>query len=97
MEAARARELMSAIPVWELVNGETRIRRRLTFSSFPAAIEFVERVAEIAEDEGHHPDFEISYRNVEVVLYTHVIEGLHENDFIVAAKINDLVGGSGQG
>ena len=48
MEAARARELMSAIPGWELVNGETRIRRKLTFSSFPAAIEFVERVAEEA-------------------------------------------------
>ncbi len=65
--------------------------------SFPAAIEFVERVAEIAEDEGHHPDFKISYRNVDVILYTHVIGGLHENDFIVAAKINDLVSGSDQG
>ncbi len=97
MEAARARELMSAIPGWELVGGETRIRRKLTFDSFPAAIEFVERVAEIAEDEGHHPDFKISYRNVDVILYTHVVGGLHENDFIVAAKINDLVSGSDQG
>jgi len=96
MEAARARGLMSAIPGWELV-GETRIRRKLTFGSFPAAIEFVERVAEIAESEGHHPDFKIKYRNVDVVLYTHVIGGLHENDFIVAAKINDLLGGSDQG
>ena len=94
MESARARKLMSAIPGWELVDDETRIRRKLTFGSFPAAIEFVERVAEVAEDEGHHPDFKISYRDVDVVLYTHVIGGLHENDFIVAAKVNDLLGGS---
>ena len=91
MDVARARELLSAIPGWELVEGDTRIRRRLTFGSFPAAIEFVENVAEIAEDEGHHPDFWISYRNVDVVLYTHVIGGLHENDYIMAAKINELV------
>ncbi len=93
MEAMRARELLSVIPGWELVEGETRIRRRLTFESFQAAIEFVEHVAEIAEDEGHHPDFRISYRDVDVVLYTHVIGGLHENDYIMAAKINGLVDG----
>ena len=97
MEAGRARELMSAVPGWDLVDGETRIRRKLTFGSFPAAIEFVERVAGIAEYEGHHPDFKISYRNVDVVLYTHVIGGLHENDFIVASKINELLSDSDQG
>jgi 4a-hydroxytetrahydrobiopterin dehydratase len=88
---------MQEIPGWELIDDEARIRRKLTFASFPAAIEFVERVAEIAENEGHHPDFKVSYRSVDVVLYTHVISGLHENDFIVAAKINDLVGDSDQG
>jgi 4a-hydroxytetrahydrobiopterin dehydratase len=97
MDAAQARQLASAIPGWELTEDVTRIRRKLTFASFPAAIEFVERVAGVAEDEGHHPDFHISYRDVDVVLYTHVIGGLHENDFIVAAKINELVGDSGQG
>ena len=51
-------------------------------------------MAEIAEDEGHHPDIKISYRDVEVVLYTHVIDGLHENDFIVASKVNELVSDS---
>ena len=97
MEAARARELISAIPEWEMIEDATRIRRKLTFASFPAAIEFVERVAVIAEEEGHHPDFLISYRGVDVVLYTHVIGGLHENDFIVAAKIDRLVGDRDQG
>ena len=97
LEADRARELLSAVPGWELIEDGTRIRRSLRFASFPTAIEFVERVAVIAEEEGHHPDFRVSYRDVDVILYTHVIGGLHENDFIVAAKINRLVDGPGQG
>jgi 4a-hydroxytetrahydrobiopterin dehydratase len=50
-------------------------------------------VAELAEDEGHHPDFEIHYNKVNVLLWTHKIDGLHENDFIMAAKINELAAG----
>lgn len=52
---------------------------------------FVNGVAEIAESEGHHPNISINYNKVTLVLYTHAIDGLHENDFILAAKIDELV------
>jgi 4a-hydroxytetrahydrobiopterin dehydratase len=56
-----------------------------------AAIEFFDRVAELAEQEQHHPDLYLTgYRNVAIELSTHAIDGLSENDFIVAAKINEL-------
>ena len=56
-----------------------------------AGIEFFNRVAEVAEDEGHHPDLHLEgYRNVWIELYTHAIGGLSENDFILAAKIDQL-------
>ena len=91
LEPAQASELLAATPGWELLQDDTRIRRRVTLESFPAAIEFVSRVADLAEEQGHHPDFEIHYRDVDLVLYTHAIGGLHQNDFIMAAKINKLV------
>jgi len=58
-------------------------------------MEFVNRVAEIAETEGHHPDIAIHWNRVDLVLWTHSIGGLHENDFIVAAKIDRLLGERG--
>ncbi len=88
-----ARELLSEVPGWELFHEGNRIRRRVGFSSFAEAIRFVERAAALAEEEGHHPDLEIRGRDVEIVLYTHAIGGLHENDFIMAAKIERLLAG----
>jgi 4a-hydroxytetrahydrobiopterin dehydratase len=85
-----ARDLQSATPDWELKEGHTRLRRSFRLDTFPEAIRFVNRVADLAEEEGHHPDFEIHYREVALVLYTHAIGGLHENDFIMAAKIDEL-------
>ncbi|EFA84652.1 hypothetical protein PPL_01642 [Heterostelium album PN500] len=58
---------------------------------FPKSVELVNSVAQIAEDEGHHPDISIkSYWNLEIELYTHALNGLSENDFIVASKIDDI-------
>jgi 4a-hydroxytetrahydrobiopterin dehydratase len=88
-----ARELLAVTPGWELTENDTQIRRRIRFETFPGAIEFVGRVAELAEQQGHHPDFGIHYRDVDLILYTHAIGGLHENDFIMAAKINELADG----
>ena len=90
MEAPRAREMLEETPGWDLADDATRIRRRFEFESFPQAIEFVQDVADLAEEQGHHPDFEISGSKVDIVLWTHAIDGLHENDFIMAAKINEL-------
>lgn len=89
--SARVRELLEAAPEWEAYANETRIRRAISFPSFPAAIEFVGRVAELAEEQGHHPDFEIRGREVGVIFYTHAIGGLHDNDFIMAAKVDRLL------
>ena len=75
---------------WDVVDGKM-IRREFTFPDFSAAMDFANRIAAIAEEEGHHPDLYISWGMVVVTLFTHAIGGLSENDFIVAAKINDLI------
>jgi len=87
----QARELLEAIPDWRLEEKSTRLSRRFEFEDFKKAIEFVNRVAEVAEREGHHPDFAIHWNKVDLVLWTHKIGGLHENDFILAAKIDRLL------
>jgi 4a-hydroxytetrahydrobiopterin dehydratase len=88
---AQARELLENTPDWRLEEKGTRLARRFEFEDFKKAIEFVNRVAEIAEAEGHHPDFAIHWNKVDLVLWTHTIGALHENDFIVAAKIDRLL------
>ncbi|MDP2577456.1 MAG: 4a-hydroxytetrahydrobiopterin dehydratase [Gemmatimonadota bacterium] len=93
LDPEEARQLLAATPGWEMFHGGKRIRRTYSFAGFPAAIEFVGRIAQLAEEEGHHPDFEITGRDVTVVLYTHVLDDLHENDFIVAAKVNEIGAG----
>jgi len=87
--SSEAAALHREIPAWTL--GETRLRRHFTFADFAAAMGFVNRMAEVAEAEGHHPDFSVHYREVDVEVWTHAIGGLSENDFILAAKIDALV------
>lgn len=74
---------------WEVVE-ETRLEKEFRFPDFRQALEFVDRVGELAEVEGHHPDLFLSWGKVKVSLWTHKINGLHENDFILAAKIDTL-------
>lgn len=74
---------------WSVVDGKM-LRREFVFENFIKAMEFANKVADIAEDEGHHPDLHISYGKVVVDLWTHAIGGLSENDFIVAAKIDEV-------
>jgi len=76
---------------WELSHEGERIRRRWTMKNFTAGIDFFNKVAELAEQEGHHPDLHLEgYRDATIELWTHAIGGLSENDFILAAKINLL-------
>ena len=77
-------------PGWELADGAGRIERKLSFGDFAATLAFVNRVGELAEAEGHHPDISFGWGYCDITLYTHKIGGLHENDFIMAAKINGL-------
>ena len=71
---------------WDVIN-EKKLRREFKFKDFKQAMAFVNKVAGVAESEGHHPDIFISYNRVVIELWTHAIKGLSENDFIVARKI----------
>jgi len=86
-----AQRLQPEIPGWKLEEKGTRLTRRFEFENFKKAMEFVNRVADIAEQEGHHPDIAIHWNKVDLVLWTHKIGGLHENDFILAAKADRLL------
>jgi 4a-hydroxytetrahydrobiopterin dehydratase len=81
--------LLPMVPEWK-VEDTKMIKRGLRFKDFVEAMKFVNKVADIAESEGHHPDIFISYNYVRITLMTHNIGGLSENDFIMAAKINEL-------
>ena len=88
---AEADRYMPGVPDWRLVSGEPlKIARDLRFKTFAQAMAFVNSIAELAESEGHHPDFFVSWNRVKLELVTHAIGGLSENDFIMAAKINEL-------
>lgn len=86
-----ARKALKETPGWSLEEKGTRLRRRIEFADFKGAMEFVNRVAEIAEEQGHHPDIAIHWNRVDLVLWTHKIGGLHENDFVMAAKFDRLL------
>lgn len=75
---------------WEIKDYKT-ISKKFKFKSFKKSMEFVNEVADIAEEEGHHPDIAINYSRVTITLTTHAIQGLSENDFILAAKIDKLI------
>lgn len=89
LEGVDLTPLLSEIPGWALIDGK-KIAREYTLRNFSEAITFVFEVAKIAEDEGHHPDIKISFNKVTLELWTHAAQGLTQNDFIVAAKINKL-------
>jgi len=81
--------LLKEIPAWEL-QGE-KLHRIFRFKGFPEAMAFVNAMAKIAEQEGHHPNFCVNYQEVDVTIWTHAIDGLSENDFILAAKFDALL------
>ena len=79
------------VPGWMLNSESTLISREWVAKNFMEAVQFINKIAKIAEEENHHPDIHLtSYRKIKVELTTHAIKGLSENDFIVAAKINKL-------
>lgn len=86
-----AGRLIAGAPGWTLEEGATGIRREFRFRNFAEALEFARRVGEVAEAEGHHPDLSVGWGYCTVRFRTHVIRGLHENDFIMAAKVNRLL------
>lgn len=88
---AEAKDQLANHEGWHLTHEGQRIRKDWKVKNFMAGMDFFQKCAEVAEADGHHPDLHIEgYRNVSVELWTHAIGGLSENDFILAAKIDQL-------
>jgi 4a-hydroxytetrahydrobiopterin dehydratase len=90
MTKAQAQDLMDQVPGWELAEEGTKLVRRYTCKDFAAALAFVNEVGKLAEEEWHHPDISFGWGRVELTFTTHSLQGLDENDFIMAAKVNGL-------
>lgn len=86
-----AKKQLAQLPGWRITHDGRRIRKDWKVKNFLAGIQFFNHCADLAEADGHHPDLHIEgYRNVWIELWTHAIGGLSENDFILAAKIDEL-------
>jgi 4a-hydroxytetrahydrobiopterin dehydratase len=94
LTAAEIAQLRQQVPHWSVVekggDGIKRLERSLKFKDFAQALEFTNKVGKIAEREGHHPDILTEWGKVTVTWWTHAINGLHKNDFIMAAKTDEL-------
>ena len=90
IDRAGAQKYLPDVPGWNLSPDAKMITKEFKFKDFIGAINFINNVAELAETEGHHPDIKINYNKVTLDLWTHAIDGLSENDFIMAAKINEI-------
>jgi 4a-hydroxytetrahydrobiopterin dehydratase len=89
LEDTELEELRQQVPGWEVVE-EHHLQRKFSFGNFREALDFVNRVGEMAEEQGHHPDVRFGWGYAEVTVFTHKIDCLTENDFILAAKVDRL-------
>jgi len=89
LKGDQLRSYSHQLPQWKVVN-QHHITRVFTFPDFKQALDFVNRVGAVAEEQGHHPDLLLTWGKVEVTLWTHKVDGLTESDFIMAAKIDSL-------
>ncbi len=88
----QAERLLAETPGWTLNDEATQIRRRFAFANFAEALAFVDKVGQLAEYQDHHPDITFGWGYAEILFFTHKIKGLHQNDFIMAAKVNEIFG-----
>lgn len=89
LKGEQIKDLLSELENWEVVN-EHHLIKSYAFNDFRAAQAFVNRVGELAEEQGHHPDICFGWGKAEITIWTHKIDGLTESDFILAAKIDQL-------
>jgi len=92
LEDYELQEYLDQVPEWELkeVDGVPRLQRTFEFDDFVGALAFTQALGELAEQQGHHPVLVTTWGKVTVKWWTHKIKGLHENDFIMAAKSDHL-------
>jgi len=86
-----AEKYLKEVPGWELLDNASKLKRTFKFDNFEDAMKFGQRVGDLCETEGHHPDLGIGWGYCRVEFQTHKISGLHENDFIMAANVNQLL------
>ncbi|MBN2151377.1 MAG: 4a-hydroxytetrahydrobiopterin dehydratase [Candidatus Lokiarchaeota archaeon] len=92
MSEADEDNYIAQVKGWQLLReGTHKIQKEFKFKDFKGSMGFVNKVAAIAEEEGHHPDIYIYYNKVVLELYTHAVRGLFENDFIIAAKVDAIL------
>jgi 4a-hydroxytetrahydrobiopterin dehydratase len=89
LKGEELKKSLCEIEGWSLVQ-EKQIEKEFRFKNFKEALDFTNEVGKIAESEGHHPDLLLSWGKVKIMLMTHKIKGLSQNDFILASKIDDL-------
>jgi 4a-hydroxytetrahydrobiopterin dehydratase len=89
LKGSPLRDLSQQVPKWTVVD-EHHITRTFIFPDFQKALDFVNRVGKVAEEQGHHPDILLTWGTAEITLWTHAVKGLTESDFIMAAKIDQL-------
>lgn len=89
LKGAELEELARQVPNWEVVD-EHHLLREFRFKNFREALDFVNRVGELAEEQGHHPDIDFGWGRAEIKVFTHKIGGLTESDFVFAAKVDRL-------
>ena len=91
---AEIAEFLPQVPAWELVevDGIKRLERLFKFKDYAEAVAFTNKIAAIAEEEDHHPRIVLEWGRVTVQWWTHVVKGLHRNDFIMAAKTDEMFG-----
>ena len=90
LSGQEAEKMLAETPEWKLTPDGKKIQRTFKFKDFMSAMNFVQKVGELAELEGHHPDIGFGWGYCTVTLHTHSVKGLSQNDFILAAKINAL-------
>ncbi len=91
LTAEEIKPLADQVPGWEVVENH-HLEKSYRFEDFKSALDFVNRVGELAEEQGHHPDLYLAWGKVDITTWTHKIDGLSESDFILAAKINGVKG-----
>lgn len=89
LKGAELQQFSHQLPNWKVVD-QHHITRTFTFPDFQKALDFVNRVGAIAEEQGHHPDILLTWGKVEITIWTHKVQGLTESDFILGAKIDRL-------
>ncbi len=91
LKEQKIKELFEQLPEgWQVID-EHHLEKEYKFKNFRGALEFVNKVGQLAEAQGHHPDIYLSWGKVKLTVWTHKINGLHKNDFILAAKADELL------